>query len=430
MTPVALKGMSSAIASLLQLPLVLADPTSHIPSLQAHVVALVQDPSIAQPPLPAALVTALSALVARIHEVGQSAMALADLVARTDLLTHLPTQPSACAFLLLALEAERRDSLPHAGVLAAVLGARIGKSKRVVMDRYKIVYDLIEEWIAEVPWLEGHEKKAGGRSKVAKRVVVAKGLKDVLQFREEIWKKKMSALERPVLALELDSQDDSTEDSSSEAHTSERGSETDEAAGPVRKKRRTAHEQTIADVSQFLLHPTSTTAASPSKSQSSNCELLSHLLTAEESSLPDVFTKAPTRLQLLAAERGGARDSDILDEELFVEGELEAMIRNDGEVTSLKAMMQWDAQPDSAQKTPTKARQRKMDQESDPGQGTKRIDFAALARVLGPSDDTIGEEGDDVTAYTFAFGEGGEVVEEWRPVSPEGRTFNEEWYEP
>lgn len=432
-----LNSMFTAITSLLQLPLALADPASHMSSLQAYLVALIQSPPASRSPLPETLLASLTGLIPHMHEIGRTATALADLVARTNMLTHLPTQPTACAFLLLALEAELRESLPHAGVLAQVLGARIGKSKRVVMERYKSVYELVEDWIEEVPWLEGHQKKRSGRSKVAKRVVVARGLKDVLQFREEIWKKKLAMMERPILELELDSQDGSVEDGLSEAGTSERGSDNGELSGPTRKKRKTMHERTITDASHFLLHPTSVNIPHRSQEMPSNSDLLTHLLTAEDANLPRVFTKAPTRLQLLAAERGGVRENDILDDELFTDGELEGMIRTDEEVAALKAVMRWDEDKstDLVERTSVKTTNRKASEQdenggADGGQRTKRIDFGALAKILGPDDDDAAlSDNGDVTPYTFALGDEGEVVEAWRPISPGGKTIDEDWFE-
>src|SRR6202000_2274228 len=107
--------------------------------------------------------------------------------------------------LILALEAEIRSSLPHLSELAAALGARFGAGKGVVMARYRLVCDILQEWIGEVPWLERSTSKrpqGKARADTPKRLAIARGLKDVLQFQEEIWKKKLETLKRPRLILE------------------------------------------------------------------------------------------------------------------------------------------------------------------------------------------------------------------------------------
>jgi hypothetical protein len=59
------------------------------------------------------------------------------------------------------------------------------------------------------------------------------------------------------------------------------------------------------------------------------------------SSLSHTFTHPPTRLQLLTAARHGGSDA-IADEELFEEGELEAVFRNEEEVGVLVRLVDWD----------------------------------------------------------------------------------------
>lgn len=189
----------------------------HLPILQTHLVSLIKEPSS---PLPAKLIVTLAPLVPRLPVIVRTANSLSALLSRNDTLSHLPTPPTACALLMLSLEAELLSSLPNAGVLAQALSTRFGAGKGVVMQRYKMVYDLIEEWIREVPWLDGHQRKkgGGGRSKVAKRVVVAKGLKDVVQFQEEIWRKKLIADARPRLEFDADDEEDHDDDSLGSLH--------------------------------------------------------------------------------------------------------------------------------------------------------------------------------------------------------------------
>ena len=253
---------------------------------------------------------------------------------------------------MLAIEGELATSLPNAGVFAHALGTRVGASKAIVMQRYKQIYDLVEEWIREVPWLDAHERKkakgkeGAGRSKVAKRVVVARGLKDVVQFQEEIWRKRIeSGGGRPVVQLDADEGASGDEWEGGEGD----GSAASTEPAPPRKKAKTHHPRSVVEASQFLLNPLSASlpavpaSSSPPTATSSAGppDLLTHLLTADASSLPRMFTQAPTRLQLLATERGGTDERHITDDELFTADELEGLMRSAEEAEAVRIAMGW-----------------------------------------------------------------------------------------
>lgn len=361
---------------------------------------------------------------------------------------------------MLALEGERADSLPLSGSLAQALGARFGASKAVVMQRYKAVYDIVEECIRDVPWLEGHEWKGKGRSKVAKRVVVARGLKDVVQFQDEIWMKKFEGVERPVLDIEEDGEDGAEDDTGSVASGSTGGTSTASIQSVMsrgdgfprlqRKKRRPAHVREVEQASQFLLNP----LASPSSSTRQRAEhgtrqdLLEHLLTADTPSLSDAFRHPPTRLQLLATSRGGGEDDKIADEELFDDGELDALLRDPGEVEVMRAAMKWDEEAPPSQTSEAapdcrKRKRRPSDGDKDPRnttvRTTKRIDMGALARLLDPNthldEDVLegypieGKEDDEFSAPFALSPDAEEVIEDWRPLSPSPGAFDEDRYD-
>ncbi|OCH95199.1 hypothetical protein OBBRIDRAFT_721018 [Obba rivulosa] len=459
--PTALSRMFTTVIELLQLDLTPADPAVHLHALQTHMFSLIEgpSPSIA---LPTQLTASLKPLIPRLSAVLRTAESLSALVSRTGSLSHLPTPPTAAALLILALEAELLDSLPHAGALAQALGSRFGVSKAVVMQRYKVVYGAIEQWIKEVPWLESYERsRGGGRSKVAKRVVVARGLKDVVQFQEDIWRKRLEAEARPQVILELEGEED-PEPSGEPTDVYQNRSGTSDVPTatkaemvnypPSRNKRKSRHDRQLADASQFLLDPLMSGASSASADAPA---LLSHLLSAEESVLPHIFTKAPTRLQMLTASRGGATEEQILDEELFEEGELDDLIRDAGEINVLRVALGWDHASGPAEGAEDQGSgrgrgvKRKLaqitgghdgvgdDAEIEAGRirGSKRINMEALARVLRPESpvDDFGDEGDEETAQndtrdhdrfippTSANDE--EVVEDWRPLSPGGEVM-------
>ena len=460
---------------------------------------------------PDKLKVAIQSLLPRMMAIMRTADSLCALISRSEGLAKLPTPSTACAVFMLAVEAELQKQVPHTGVFAQILGARYQAAKATVMQRYKLIYDLVEEWIREVPWLDAHERKKGGegRSVVAKRVVVARGLKDVLQFQEEIWMKKLEAHAEPLPRLDLDltmdaednqdGEDDEDEDGQwrylQDTRRPRRENNADPAVAstsstsptltkqelvmsrPVRMNYKSSHERAIARASRFLLDPLrqgqgSAAQSAPPRlrkpSGPADLDLLSHILTADVAHLPHVFANAPSRLQILAAR---APSGDIPDEELFADGELDGLIRTAEEAGQLQMALGWDDDDDEEPPPPKRvSRKRKRAGEDEGGdgtrKGTKRINMDALAQLLNPDmdlevvygssdfdfvgDDDLGEgdedEDDDLaplpTADNGGSGDGGgvpskstisggdgEVIEEWRPMSPGGVGFDDGWYE-
>lgn len=376
---------------------------------------------------------------------------------------------------MLSLEGELSASLSQAGALAQALGARVGASKTVVMQRYKTIYDLVEEYIRDVPWLEAHQKTGRGRSKVAKRVVVARGLKDVVQFQEDIWRKKLEAQARPVFDIEVDSSADGEDDDSVDArelsdvasvasrtsggHTQDAGP----SAGPSQRKkvRQTPHERAVEQASKFLLAPLASGAPTSiikgDKKTPPAGELLEHFLVADESALSHAFAHPPTRLQVLAASRG---EDAVADEDLFDEGELEGLLRTQAEVEILRKTFDWEVPDQDSTETDVlkRSKKRKRDDtqagnvQSSPERHSKRINMDVLARLMDPNtnlDDIhededfsalglglgLEEQGDDGDSdsdepATYAItGGDDEEVGEWRPMSPGGGMFDEDRYD-
>ncbi|KAI0328122.1 hypothetical protein GY45DRAFT_1362902 [Cubamyces sp. BRFM 1775] len=457
--PTSVSRAFSAVVDLLGLKLSTADPAIHLPSLQTYLVSVVNGTETGHA-LPGQLTKLLPDLTSRLPSVMRTANALSALLERTHILAHLPTPPTACALLILALEAEHGSSLPHAGALAQTLGTRVGAGKGVVMQRYKQIYDLVEEWIRDVPWLDAHQRKAakgrqgGGRSKVAKRVVVARGVKDVVQFQEEIWRKRVESAGRPSLQLDVDEKDDedahagewdgSSLASSSGASQAPSGSSA-EVHARRSKRAKTRHPKSIVDASHFLLNPLSTsafpspaslgpasasTSASAGPSPSQGPDLVTHLLTADASSLSNAFREAPSRLQLLAAARGGADEAHIADEELFGEDELEGILRSEEEAQAVRIAMGWDVEEmgfdEAGEKRGRKRKRGEVEDEAGSGEsrragkgkgkgkekekqvGSKRIDMDALERLLNPDADLDiehlgGTNGGDDDEVEYAF---------------------------
>lgn len=370
----------------------------------------------------------------------------------------------------------------------------MGVSSKVIMQRYKIIYDAIEGWIREVPWLEAHERRGGtkGRSKIAKRVVVARGLKDVVQFQDEIWQKRLAGLGKPELKLDADDDVETidTEDGDSAPEVggalelSAQHDSREEVAtlhpSQTSRQYRSAHHRSVLKASQFLLRPLSSptpTSGSRSPTPLDEDDLL-FLLAWDVSALAHVFVRPPTRLQKLVVSRQGGEEA-IADEELFTDGEMEGYLRTDDEIAAMETLFNSSDslfnpvvhRDDSS--NPSKKRKQPSDSEDDELFGfsakkTRRIDLDALARLLGPLNnlcdkddegatleqlvsvdpspsgslyasetDSVSREGDNDGStdgdaefgYSGVGEDDGEVIEEWRPLSPGGVTFDEDRYE-
>ena len=312
-----------------------------------------------------------------LRSVANTAVSLSQLFARLnpghDIL-RLPTPPTACGIFMLALEAENRAVLNPLSDLAQILGARCHVVKGVVMARYKTIQDEIALWIDKIPWLDKYESK-GGRAKVAKRLIVARGLKDVISFQEEIWQKTV----QPVLELDLSDDENKDEEDASRSLDISR----------PRKRQKVSH--VLAQATNFLLNPLGHAVPSskfPASTLSGHTPganelpLVTYILTTSTHTC-----HPPTRLQLLALDRGGVNEEQIPDEDLFAEGELEKMLRNEGEVQMLRERYGWNRGEDAKlkeadascekDKNPRKKRA-KLSTISEEGMGVDRLDRAAL----------------------------------------------------
>lgn len=414
------------VVNLLQLEIPRLDPALYLITLQSHLRTLI-NPSEGVSPLPPALLKVLKPL--SLPTVMQTATSLAVLADRlTTSLSASPMPPTLCAILILALEAEIRTSLPHLGELAQLLGIRFGFAKGIVMSRYKTVYDLVEEWVREVPWLDQFSVNEKGRSKLSKRIIVAKGVKDVVQFQEEIWRRKVESQGKLNVEIDVDDDDCRSDDETFSSTTGSSNSRIkrgpQEMGASDRRKRHKSDHPGLDEASSFLINPLSgslpdfDTSHSPSidprptigsaqktlPSRTSHLPLVSYLLTASPMALS--LSHKPSRLQLLTAERPGGVEN-IDDDELFGDGELEGFLRSDSEVAGLKEALGWDnADDDTSAHPPEKSK------DIPNRTGSKKINMDALARVLQDDED---DEDRDICNL-----DGLEYVEAWRPLSPGG----------
>jgi len=377
----ALSRTFTTVITVLCLSLTAADPALHLPSLHSCLSTLI-NPQTSPNLLPAGLGNALVQLP--LPSVLRTANALSQLLTSlgdTHTLAALPTPATACAILILALEAEARSSLPNIGKLAQHLASHIGTSEGVVMARYRLIYEVMEEWIKELPWLDQFETK-NGRSKIARRVVVARGLKDVIQFREEIRTKKLDALEHPVVTLDVagDMRDDGSDDDKPPPKP---------VNASVRPRKRRKIHRALDDARQFLLNPLSAplppftgTSSDRNSSSTSPVDWTTYLLTASPSALS--LGVLPTRLQRLAVERG---EKAINDDELFEDGEWETMMRTEDEREALRNAMDWGSTEEESE---DKVHGKSKPEQTKTG-GSKRINMEVLSKLLQDRE-TLGEK--------------------------------------
>ena len=383
------------ISSLLEFTFSPSDPSIYISSLQSQLQTLMQDSAV----LSASVLEQLRPLDFR--SVVNTAYSLCAALTRTEGDVSRAAPSTACAIFLLALESEIRCSLHNAGGLALYLGAKYNISKGTVMSRYKIIQDQVASWIEQVPWLDKYTS-TGGRAKVSKRTVVARGLKDALEFRK----------------------------------SQSTGGETQ----PTRKKRKLDHDR--QKVATFLVNPMADIPFSALQTIAPN--ILS-------SSSDSVGTLPLTRLQRLAQERGGSDVAHIPDDELFAEGELEAILRTSDEIQVIKPLLSFEGESTTENRPPRdkkslgskrKAKQRlnrvntsAFEQfmgsniepgvaDDDPFWGLQLMEADSESHQLdlgdeeADSDSDVDSQNPIAQTSTCSQTESEIIVEQWKPLSP------------
>jgi transcription factor IIIB subunit 2 len=289
-----------------------------------------------------------------------------------------------------------------------------------------MLMNLIEADAARVPWLAG--TSTTGSKRVSRRSWVAKAVLDVLQFHNELEQAEIAERGGPI---DVDIEGEEDED----IERRDQGEDEDEAAldaqivkvelkmldgrgsnlrapkgsqsttgatvGPVRryKKPRTATSQAAC----FLLDPLAHGAPAHAA--------LAHTTYLLSSDVATESAVVPTRLQLLAVERGNAEA--IHDDELFSDGELEGMVIGTDEKASEERgrraqalQMMWgeeDAEATRVAPGVETVREGKIRKERvDMNKLAKLLDsddpFVALGmEELSPSDEDGAEVGDEDT---------------------------------
>jgi transcription factor IIIB 90 kDa subunit len=410
---VALKRTQLHLLPHLDLTLPRTHPCVHLPTLTTHLTFLT---SASPPSLPKdtlAFIRPLLLSPAMLQDILRTARALYDPPTLGSNASNGSSAGStACALLLLALEAHASPprSVPHALVLAAQLGAPLGARGANVMACYRMLVDIIEAGAARVPWLAGAGATRSKRT--SRRSWVAKAVLDVLQFRNELERAEIAERGGPI-SLDIEGETDGGgieggdqgEDEAAldtliakvelnMADSTRAGSRAPEitAVGPVRKHKKS--RTTTSQAACFLLDPLADLAPAHTT--------LAHTTYLLSSDAATESASIPTRLQLLAVERGNVEA--IHDDELFSDGELEGIVIGTDEQTveergrrAQALRMIWgeggaeETRLDSDVETSRKDSRKR---------GKGRIDMDKLAALLDSDDSfvTLGIEGEEETA--------------------------------
>ncbi|KAF8631412.1 hypothetical protein AX17_005090 [Amanita inopinata Kibby_2008] len=360
-----------SLASSLQFKLKISDPSIYISTLQYHLVSFFRDPPQHQI-FPASLIETLKPVDFR--SAANTAHSLCDSFIKAYKDAGLTAPPTACAAFILATESEIRIPLQQPSILAHFLGAKYHVGKVTVMSRYKLIQDTIIAWIKDVPWLDKYET-SGGRAKLSRRAVVARGLKDALRFKEQSCNHSARRGLSPDMSF-----GDNTSDNTNQLSTPKESSQNHEQ---IRKgshhteRRKPTHNRLLQSAATFLLNPHAHLPFPFSNVHTFAPYILSpttDLISSE---------RTLTRLQLLSRERGGSSIAEISDNELFSEGELEAMFRTDDEVQVMRHLLEFDAENPAQENKPDQSqKRRRKDGGGSLDLEMSRINMSAFAQFM------------------------------------------------
>jgi transcription factor IIIB subunit 2 len=436
---VALKRTQLRLLPHLNLTLPRTQPCVHLPALASHLSVLAFASPTSLPKDTLAFLRPLVLSAAVLQDVMRTARMLYDLTTLESRISNgTSTGAIACALLLLALEAHASPprSAPHTLVLAAQLGAALGARGAAVMAHYRVLVDIIEADAARVPWLAG--ASGTGSKRVSRRSWVAKAVLDVLQFHNELEQAEIAERGGPI-GVDIEGEDEedgvergnrSEDEAALDAQiakvelnmTDSRGSTSrvtrcihspTGTASPVRRFKKPLTTSTQAAC--FLLDPLAHGA--PARAALAHTTYLLSSDTAIESAL------LPTRLQLLAVERGNAEA--IHDDELFSDGELEGIVigadEQAGEERGRRAQalqMMWGEEDAEATRVDLGV---ESIREGGRKSRTERVDMTKLAALLDSDDPFValgieesspGDEGEDVGDEDTELGDCGMEFED------------------
>ncbi|KAJ3906429.1 hypothetical protein F5879DRAFT_946083 [Lentinula edodes] len=368
-----LKRTLSSVLSALKLTLKSSSPAQFLTILQSHLSSILQAPMDSSG-MDISLWSELKSL--SIRSAVETARLFIDILSRSasesTILRNSPAA-AACAIFIMSLEAEKRGPLSCLADISACFADSCTVAKVTVTSRYQALHKEVSSWIKEVEWLDSYQKP-NQRAKVSKRLLCARGLKDVLNCKNVLWKNQVEAEGKFSLNLQLNNVDSDSESECGSSQDAALAVPTNEDTRPARKKKKV--HSAVTNGAQFLLSPldapasalssvATTSASSYPQSVSSSSHgrntvdpftMSSYLLSA--SSLVSDTRGLPSRLQRLSVARGGSGADVILDDELFAEGEWEIMQRTSEEMQHLEQRWRDDGTLDTMDEASFKASQK------------------------------------------------------------------------
>ncbi|KIY50986.1 hypothetical protein FISHEDRAFT_57119 [Fistulina hepatica ATCC 64428] len=439
----------SEIQALLHLELKTVDMSVHISALHTHFAGFLADQDIQDteeaPLLPASVMRQCRCLdLNAVVSTASSIIRALDHLSCDHPLRTLAFRASACAVLILAIEAHLRVPLSNASALAKLLATKFALTDTTVMKRYRLLQDVALQWIDNVEWLQKYGRATvsdqsrrtnigsvapSGKGAAGKRLIIARGLLEAIQYHHSAWQRQNSDLEVPTDDALSSSVDDvpsfggddpiprrpSLQDSNVEGTSSgtislgyaDGASQLRCSSKSCRPSKRQRTAGSMADAARFLVNPLSSSVPRCTASGSSNHENIKntdlpspsrprlpyalYILTQDKAStstsddhVPWHGTREPTRLQLLCARRGGA--DAVCDDELFAPNELEGLFRSEEEQRVMLHMLKWDVDECS-----TTDRDKK-DPSSGPDLREDESQCASLVRLDGPQSGATAKE--------------------------------------
>ncbi|KIJ53346.1 hypothetical protein M422DRAFT_775914 [Sphaerobolus stellatus SS14] len=399
------------------------DPLSLLPSIQSALKRLLSpapSSSTSTPHLSPTIIALLLPLDPL--KVLRTASSLSSLLSTLDptLFAGRFLLPTSTAIVILALEAELASYIPSYVQLVDALSKELYTRKDMILERCRGISNLVAEWVTEVPWLMGfgdEDNKIGNKSrkkKLGHRDVVARGLKDVLQFKAEIQaqqRRRQQESEKLVsLTLEVGSDDEDSNNThlnppptSKKRKFADETSQSSDHPSPLHllRTRKKALLSALDLASLSLLSPHT---LSPPKKKSRKPTFLNDLLS----------TRPPSRLHTLLENRGS--EEAINDAELFDEGELEEIFRSEEEVRVLRGVFGWEEGEGVV--GPGAGAGGDAGGDGDYGNWDKE-DFELWEDVGAGGE----KEGRNANGVGNGIGAEEEIVGEWREVSP-GEDYN------
>jgi transcription factor IIIB subunit 2 len=226
---------------------------------------------------------------------------------------------------MVSLSGEAGNPIPKPNALSSILAARFGGTARSIADRVREIERLIEDWRCELPWART-DLPTNSRKRTTK---IAGWIKDVIRFKDDLWSKQVDAIEHALYSPSTgDGSDEEGEDNSSYAGSCSMAGSKHSSSGThsTSSSKRRYLDAGFYDSGRPRAYVVESSKSRPYSQTISLAALLN------SAAIPS--TSVPSELDSML--RKLKRRSDIADEDLFEDDELEGLIRSNSEVETLR----------------------------------------------------------------------------------------------